>query len=88
MVNWVSGVTGRGQPHRKGDHVRISTSGRRTALLGRLTLVAALPLLACTGCGKGDQAPSQPTPERNLEGSLDEVNAESVAGWVWDKHLP
>jgi hypothetical protein len=50
-------------------------------------LAAALPLLACTGCGKGDQAPSQPTPERNLEGSLDVADAESIAGWVWDRNV-
>jgi hypothetical protein len=52
-------------------------------LSGRLTWVVALPLLVCAGCGKGDQAPSTA-----LEGHLDVVDGESIAGWVWDRNLP
>jgi hypothetical protein len=63
--------------------MRISTSSRGAVLLGRLTLVAALSLLVCAGCGKGDQASASA-----LEGRLEVVDGESIAGWVWDRNRP
>jgi hypothetical protein len=50
--------------------------------------LVALLLLACTGCGKGDQAPGQPAQESKFEGSLDVADAESISGWAWDSNLP
>jgi len=61
-----------------------STSDRRAALSGRLTWVVALLLLVCAGCGKGNQAPTTSA----LEGHIDVVDGESIAGWVWDRNRP
>jgi hypothetical protein len=47
-------------------------------------LLAALYLLISPGCERSNPALEQPA----LEGSLERVDNEFIAGWAWDRNLP